>query len=108
VELHDLPSLLDRQASSGRPYLEYIRHPSLSVGLYVLAAGSVDGQQPHGEDEVYYVLEGRAEMTVGQDQRSVGPGDTIFVAAQAPHRFHDIAEDLRLLVFFAPAETSGG
>jgi hypothetical protein len=30
----------------------------------------------------------------------------VYVAAGVDHRFHDIAEDLALLVFFAPAEYS--
>jgi mannose-6-phosphate isomerase-like protein (cupin superfamily) len=108
VEAHDLSSLLERQAESGRPYLEYVRHPTLSVGLYVLEAGGVDRQGPHTEDEVYHVLAGRSRMTVGDEQREIVGGDTIFVAAGVPHRFHDIEEDLRIIVFFAPAEASAG
>jgi hypothetical protein len=30
----------------------------------------------------------------------------VFVAAHVEHRFYDIAEELTVLVFFAPAETS--
>jgi hypothetical protein len=30
-------------------------------------------------------------------------GDILFVAAKEPHRFHEIIEDLELLVLFAPA-----
>jgi len=41
---------------------------------------------------------------VGDEERLVQPGDTIYVAAQVPHKFHTITEDLTLLVFFAPAE----
>ena len=45
-------------------------------------------------------------MTVGDEAREVRPGDTIFVgAAVAGARFHDIAEDLELIVIFAPPET---
>jgi mannose-6-phosphate isomerase-like protein (cupin superfamily) len=33
----------------------------------------------------------------------VGPGSALFVPANEPHRFHDIAEDLAVLVFFGPA-----
>ena len=31
-------------------------------------------------------------------------GSVIFAPPGLPHRFHSITEDLRLLVFFAPAE----
>ena len=72
----------------------------------MLEAGGVDRQQPHTEDEAYVVLAGVAGFTAGTETRSVGPGDTIFVAAGVPHRFHDIAETLRLIVVFGPAEGS--
>ena len=72
----------------------------------MLAAGAVDRQRPHTEDEAYVVLEGRSRFTAGADTSAVGPGDTLFVAAGVPHRFHDITETLRLIVVFGPAEGS--
>ena len=78
--------------------------PALSCGLYVLAAGAADPQSPHTEDEIYHVLAGRARITVGAETRDVAAGDTVFVSAGVPHRFHDIAEQLRALVVFGPAE----
>jgi len=90
---------------SGKLYQEFLRVPDLSAGLYVLEAGAADPQQPHREDELYYVVSGRATMTVGDEQRAVGPGSLVFVAAGVAHRFHDITERLELLVVFGPAES---
>ena len=90
---------------SGKLYQEFLRVPDLSAGLYVLDAGSTDPQQPHREDELYYVVSGRATISVGDEQRPVGPGSLIFVAAGVAHRFHDITERLELLVVFGPAES---
>ncbi len=87
-------------------YHEFLRVPSLSMGVYRLGAGTHDPQKPHAEDEVYYVGEGRASLRVGSEDRTVGPGSLVFVKAGVEHRFHDIMEDLVLLVFFAPAEGS--
>jgi mannose-6-phosphate isomerase-like protein (cupin superfamily) len=101
-----LDEALRRQADAGGPWAELLRVPDLSVGLYVLEAGSVDGQQPHTEDEVYVVLEGRSRFTAGDETRDVVPGDVIFVPALVPHRFQDITERLRVIVVFAPAEHS--
>jgi len=98
--------LTDAAASGPRGYSEHLRVPDLSVGSVVLAAGAVDGQQPHTEDEVYVILEGRSRFTAGDATRDVGPGDTLFVAATVPHRFHDIIETLRVIVVFGPAEGS--
>jgi mannose-6-phosphate isomerase-like protein (cupin superfamily) len=72
----------------------------------VLEAGAVDRQRPHTEDEAYVVLDGLARFTAGDETGDVGPGDTIFVAAGVPHRFHDITQTLRLIVAFGPAEGS--
>lgn len=99
-----LAGLLAEQAGSGKTYLEFLRSAALSCGLYVLPAGAVDGQQPHTEDEVYYVVRGQATFRAGQDERPARPGDVFFVAARVPHRFHTIEEELVLLVFFAPPE----
>ena len=102
----DLFPLAELLARRDRPYLEFLRVPDLSIGLYVLPAGAVDRQSPHTEDEVYVVMAGRGRFTAGDDTRDVGPGDTIFVGKAVPHRFHDIAEELQLVVVFAPPEDS--
>ena len=102
----ELTGLEAQRAAAGRPYLEFLRVPALSVGLYTLEAGAVDGQSPHTEDEVYVVMAGRARITVGDEVRAVAPGSTVYVAATVPHHFHDIAERLEILVVFAPAEYS--
>ena len=82
----------------------------MSAGVYALPAYGEDQQTPHSEDEIYYVVRGRAkffcEATGARRNRDVGPGSVIFVGAKAIHHFHSIAEDLVLLVFFAPAEGS--
>jgi quercetin dioxygenase-like cupin family protein len=105
VDAFDLAGLMTAQREGGRPYHEFLRKESLSVGLYVLPAGGTDGQRPHAEDEVYYVVAGRARFRAGADDRPVTAGTVLFVAAGVDHRFHEIAEDLTLLVFFAPAES---
>ncbi len=104
MEAYELADLRAARAASGRLYHEFIRTHDLSVGLYELPAGATDPQGPHTEDEVYQVVSGRAMLTVGDEDRAVGPGSVLFVAADAVHRFHDITEDLVVLVFFGPAE----
>src|SRR4051812_44423615 len=86
---------------------EILRGPSLSMGIYHLKAGDVDGQAPHNEDEVYYVISGRATFRAGGEERQVGPGTILFVEKRAEHRFVDIREDLTLFVLFAPPEGTG-
>jgi mannose-6-phosphate isomerase-like protein (cupin superfamily) len=102
----DVWALSDLLRHEGGPYHEFLRVPDLSVGLYRLAAGAVDRQRPHTEDEIYVVMAGRSRFTAGDETRDLAPGDTIYVAAHVPHRFHDITQDLQLLVVFAPPEDS--
>lgn len=85
---------------------EFLRVPSLSMGLYRLKAGQTDEQQPHTEDEVYVVVSGKAVFRAGGQEQAVAPGSIIFVERAVEHRFVDITEDLTALVFFAPPEGS--
>lgn len=86
-------------------YREFLRVPAMSAGLYVLPAGGTDPQGPHHEDEMYYVVRGRARFKADTEDREVSAGSVIFVAAEVEHRFYDIREELTVLVFFAPAES---
>src|SRR5512143_2137863 len=90
----------------GKLYLEFLRKPSLSMGVYQLPAGGVDPQSPHTEDEVYYVVSGRARLRVADEDLPVQPGSIVYVAKNVEHCLHLIEEDLTVLVFFAPAEYS--
>ena len=102
----ELEALEAARVDDGRLYHEFLSVPDLSGGLYVLEGGAVDPQAPHGEDELYVVMAGRGAITVDGDERPVGPGSVVFVAARVPHRFHDIEERLVILVAFGPAEGS--
>jgi quercetin dioxygenase-like cupin family protein len=91
---------------TGASYEEHLSVPDLSVGTYCLRAGATYPQTPHDEDELYVVTAGRAKFT-GDDQTvDVSAGSVFFVAAHEVHRFHDVTEDLAVLVFFGPAEGS--
>ena len=106
MDAFEIATLREEQARSGKLYLEFLRVPSLSLGVYRLPADGVDPQSPHTEDEVYYVVEGKAQIRVGDEDRSISTGSIVYVAANVEHRFHSIEEDLTILVFFAPAEYS--
>ncbi len=106
-KVFDVAELQARKQQLSAPYLEFLRVPDLSMGLYHLPAGSKDLQSPHDEDEVYYVLSGRARVRVGDEERDVGPGSILYVNATSEHSFFEIEEDITFLVFFAsggPAE----
>ena len=87
-------------------WIVHLTTGDLSLGTYSIPAGGVDDQQPHTEDEIYYVVAGRGRITVGDEVRDVRPGSIVFVGTAVPHHFHDITEELTLLVAFGPAEGS--
>ena len=100
----DASELIERRQEEGVPYLEFLRVPDLSCGIYFLPAGSTDMQSPHDEDEVYYVMHGRARIRVEGEERVVGPGSVLYIRASSDHSFVEIEEDTTFMVFFA----SGG
>jgi mannose-6-phosphate isomerase-like protein (cupin superfamily) len=73
--------------------------PGLELGVYVLVAPEPDGQQPHDDDEVYIVLEGRGTLDVEGERYDLTQGDSVFVPAGANHQFVGY-EQLSVLVIF--------
>lgn len=106
MQAFELAQLISQQKSSDKLYLEFLRMPDLSMGLYVLPANGTDPQSPHTEDEVYYVASGKAKIKLGEEELDVRAGSIVYVAKNVEHRFHSIEEELKVLVFFAPAEYS--
>jgi mannose-6-phosphate isomerase-like protein (cupin superfamily) len=105
MDAYTIEELARRAGASGERYHEFLRVPALSAGIYRLAAGATDPQSPHGEEELYDVVTGRARLAVGEEDVAVSAGSLVYVAARVPHRFHAIDEDLTVLVLFAPAES---
>lgn len=103
----DLAKLVARAENSEAPYLEFLRVPALSAGIYTLPVGATDKQSTHDEDEVYFVLKGKGSMRLGAETRALGPGSILYVPADTDHEFEEIEEDLSLLVFFGTGGPSG-
>ena len=106
MQAFELEQLIEQRGKMGKLYLEFLKVPDLSMGIYELKAGATDPQKPHSEDEAYYVVKGKAQVTVAEETRPVQTGSVVYVAKNIAHRFHSIEEDLTVLVFFAPAETT--
>lgn len=106
MQAYELAQLISQRESSNKAYLEFLKVPDLSMGLYVLPANGVDTQNPHTEDEVYYVVSGKGKIKVADEDRDVGAGSIVYVGKNVEHRFHSIEEELTILAFFAPAEYS--
>ncbi len=100
------PVVLARDEVAPGRWTEWVRSQALSSGVYRIAAGGVDDQLPHREDEVYVVTAGAAVLDVEGTRTPVAPGSVAFVPRRAEHRFVDISEDLEVAVVFAPPESA--
>jgi mannose-6-phosphate isomerase-like protein (cupin superfamily) len=97
-----LEAVVEDSKRSAQGWQEFLRVDAMSMGVYRLRRGQTDGQVPHTEDEVYYVVSGRGKFRAGAEERSATPGAIFYVERLEDHRFLNIEEDLTVLVFFAP------
>jgi mannose-6-phosphate isomerase-like protein (cupin superfamily) len=74
---------------------------TIRAGIYLLKAGAKDDQKPHEFDEIYWIEKGVAKIRIGENDFNIKKGDVIYVQAQQVHYFHDITEDLEILVLFS-------
>jgi len=102
MEPIQIDDVVDRLEREDEPFVEFLRRESLSLEVYRLEAGATDPQDPHTEDEVYYIVSGSAKIRVGDDEYPVEPGDVVFVERHVEHYFFDIESELVTLIFFAP------
>ncbi|MEK6300198.1 MAG: cupin domain-containing protein [Acidobacteriota bacterium] len=55
-------------------------------------------------DEIYYIVAGRGVMTVGAEQREVGPGDAVYIPPKHRHTLQNTgAEPMRIVLVCGPA-----
>jgi mannose-6-phosphate isomerase-like protein (cupin superfamily) len=95
----DIASARNRLEAEAGGYEVVHRSAGLEIGVYVLVAPEPDKQQPHQDDEVYVVLEGRGSLEVGDEKVELREGHAVFVPAGAEHRFVGY-EQLSVLVIF--------
>jgi mannose-6-phosphate isomerase-like protein (cupin superfamily) len=65
VDALDIYATRRRLEESGGGYEIAYTSSGLGIGVYVLVAPEPGRQQPHADDEVYVVLEGRGVLTIG-------------------------------------------
>jgi mannose-6-phosphate isomerase-like protein (cupin superfamily) len=98
-----LSELLAKVAPGSVRFHEFLRTPSLSCSVYHIPAGSKEMETAHEEDELYFVLEGKAQLRVEDEDHSVEKGTLMYVHAACDHTFFNIEEDLTVLAFFGAA-----
>ncbi len=85
----------------GRASALLLEHGTLELRWY--APRGRDAQTPHERDELYIVAAGRGWFVRAGTRVPFAPGDALFVAAGAEHRFEDFSDDLGVwVVFYGP------
>ena len=87
-----LPEIEEQRSESGKDYREFLRVPAMSAGLYVLPAGATDQQKPHREDEVYYLVRGKARFKAGPEDREVSADSAGGILRADPSRLAQTAQ----------------
>ena len=97
----ELAQLATRLEKEGGYFLDFLKVRNLEAGIIVLHPNEVDTQEPHSDDELYYVIKGNAWMEIGKKKIHVKEGSIIFVPAGLEHRFYGNVVDLVVLYMFA-------
>ena len=95
----DIAGVRERLAAGDGGYEIVHESAGLEIGVYVLVAPEPDHQQPHLDDEVYVVLEGRGRLEIEAQTVELREGYSVFVPAGARHQFVGY-EQLSVLVIF--------
>lgn len=99
--LAKLPGPATRDWPEGEPFAEGLKHGTMSVELF--APRILDKQQPHEQDELYFIVSGEAEFVREGRRSSVAAGDAIFVAAGDRHHFESMNDEfVTWVVFWGP------
>lgn len=78
---------------SGRrifPWNEAVAQPSWGGAWCDVAPGTTTTAHSHDENEMFFITEGSGVLRLGDEERRVGPGDTIFIV---PEKDHDLTND---------------
>jgi mannose-6-phosphate isomerase-like protein (cupin superfamily) len=78
--------------------------PRLFCDVYCFEPGQAQTGHSHaGSDKIYYVIEGEAQIRIGEDERRVTAGTAALAPAGVAHAIANAGtERLRVLVMMAP------
>lgn len=71
-----------------------LRHGTLELGYY--KPQKIDPQQPHEQDEIYFVHSGNGTFVAGDGRQPFAAGDVLFVSAGVEHRFEAFSDDFEV------------
>ena len=96
-----LPAAPTSSYLSGAPFITMMAGGTMS--LEVFAPKGKDLQQPHTQDELYFIQSGTGQIVINGQRFEAAAGDAFFVAAGVVHQFENFSEDfVTWVVFYGP------
>src|SRR5688572_27734636 len=98
MDIHNIERVLAFTTKDGSEIRELLAHRNSVIRQQSLAEARLPpGRQttPHyhpATEEIYYILDGRGRMQLGDEGRLVGPGDAIAIPPGMIHTIKNIAE----------------
>jgi len=96
----DLTSYLGKIKKSSSYFYTFINKSSLTAGLLLLQPGEKDTQEPHDNDEIYYVISGDGFLKIKNKDYKISKDKIFFVEKNVDHYFHGNSKELKVLYFF--------
>ena len=110
MDVQNLDRVVAFKTKDGSEIRELLAHRNSCIQKQSLAearlepGGRTAAHFHRGTEEIYYILEGTGEVGIGDESRSVGPGDAIAIPPGAVHTIKNSgAVTLRFLCCCAPA-----
>ena len=101
----DLATYLEKIKKSSSYFYTFINRDSLAAGVLVLKPGEEDTQEPHENDEVYYIISGDGFLKINDKDYEISKDKLFFVAKGVEHFFHGNTTELKVLYFFGGSDT---
>ena len=99
TQLDDVAEFSEEKATKA----DLFRGDQLFIGMNCFERGQSQRTHIHGgADKFYFVVSGRARMTVGGETREVGAGTVVWAPADLPHGVAEALEPTVMLVGIAP------
>lgn len=111
MKIADLSQIEGRRYPAGRRTQNIVGGASpLQAASFCLGMVTLDphgGQVPwhnHDQEEVYLILEGRAEICVGAERGTITAGQTVYIPSGTHHQLTNLSTEVcRMLYCFGPA-----
>ena len=99
--LSRLPAAPTDTYPGGAPFVTMMADGCMSVEVF--APKGADLQQPHTQDELYFIHSGTAQIIINEQRFEAAAGDAFFVGAGVIHRFENFSSDfVTWVVFYGP------